>query len=418
MHYTDIQIRGFLKLGYFLGAYEKRHPVEFAGIDKQRYQHATDVELIEEGVIALRRTFDQLYDADEDLVVPLSGGLDSRLILASLLERRPAHRIHTYTYGVPHAYDFEIGCSVAKHAGTSHTPISTDKLTYQREELLDRVVATRRQVALLHTPPIRHLQRLFAGCRVWSGFVGDAVAGSHLHGMPSASREEAKRRYLRNRCLVRSVNLHRCDDDAFLPHIAAGTVPENTLTYDEQVLFEEAVPKFTESLALFDGFDYVTPFVNSPWADFMFSAPNRVRQGQRLLRDIATTAFPVLFSLPTKTTLGHPLDASPRRLAISRFTNRVRKLLHQFAPFVPYPHAITTDFDEAFRNSPDLARIARDSLDSLQRRRVVAWLDLDRLWTSHARRLRNLGDALVVLTSLELCIAAGELEEPERAGAA
>jgi hypothetical protein len=180
------------------------------------------------------------------------------------------------------------------------------------------------------------------------------------------------------------------------------------LSYDEQVLFEEAVPKFTESLALFEGFEYVTPFVNSPWATFMFSAPARARREERLLLLLARAAYPSLFELPTKNSLGLSPSVSRSWLQVHRQVNRIRKLAHQFVPTVNYPHMITNDFDEGFRVSPDLRRIGRDALDALTTRGVVNWLDLDRLWQTHQRRIRNFGDALLVLVSLELCIAARE----------
>jgi len=63
----------------------------------------------------------KLFISGKKHVVPISGGLDSRAILASLLKFTEAANIYTYTFGTPSTFDYEIGNLIAKETGTMHT---------------------------------------------------------------------------------------------------------------------------------------------------------------------------------------------------------------------------------------------------------------------------------------------------------
>lgn len=405
---AEIRIRGFLKLGYFLGPWEQRYPIDFSRIDRRLYAGESIERLVPLGIDSLDRTFAKLFDSKRENVVPLSGGLDSRLILGALLQQTEASRIHTYTYGVPGSYDYELGCLVAKHAGTRHVAFPLDRISYHEDELTELARRTRMQGAFLYHPPLREIERCYPGAVFWSGYVGDAIVGSHLKQRPARTADEAKRRYLHHRALVRSISLHACDDEVFLPLIEGGEIDPAIMTFDEQVLFAEAVPKFTEPLVLIPPLEYRTPLINTPWMDFNFSVPDEHRRGQRLMIRIGQLAFPQLFALPAKNKLGLPLTARPARVALQKQWNRLRKLIHQFLPAVSHPYVLYNDFDEGIRKSRDLQVLVRDCLTRLERRRVASWIDFDRIWTTHMRRMRNHGDALVVLSSLEFNLAEDE----------
>lgn len=405
---NPISIQSFLKLGYFIEYAGNRRPLDFSHIERARYVDVPRDELVGIGRAKLRQTFAALFPKNMEHVVPLSGGLDSRLILAALLEHTEARNIHTYTFGIPGCYDYEIAAIVAKRAGTRHVTFPMNRLSCHRDDIV--AVAKREdcQAVLFYNQPLRELERLFGGGLFWSGFVGDAVAGSHLHSPPSASLQAAKRLHLANRTFVRSTRLHRATDDEFLPYMGETNLPPELLTWDEQVLFSEAVPKFTVAHVLLHGFSYLTPLINTPWMDFMFSVPNRYRFGSKLMIDVGRTAFPQLFDLPSKNRLGHTFDTPDAVVRGSFWINRVRRLAHQFLPGVSWPNVLYNDFDEGIRTSRDMREVVRGALNALERRQICDWVDFSGLWRRHELRLRNHGDALVVLASLELLLQARE----------
>ena len=402
----ELNVNSFLKLGYFIRYAKVRQPLDYSRIDKSSYRALPSSQLAKIGVEKLRASIAQDFRRTDEHVVPMSGGMDSRLILAALLEFTDASNIHTYTYGIPGSYDYEIGCLVAKHAGTRHTPFAMNGYTYHEDELLDFADRADCQAVLFYQGPIRELSRRYSSSVIWSGYVGDAVAGSALRTPASTSIIEAKKRYLFHRAFVRSPKLHNCADSEFLPHMAGGAQDPNTLTYDEQVLFDEGVHKFTASHNLLKGFHYKTPLINSPWMDFMFSVPNELRLGEQLLVQLATSAFPKLFSLPTKNTQGWKLGSSSKLISATKWVNKARKLTHRVFPTVGYPLTMYNDFDEGIRNSPDLRRVVRSNLEDLKRRQIVDWIDFDALWKRHDWRTANHGLALIILASLELNLKA------------
>ncbi len=404
----SISIESFLKLGYFIEYSEQRCPIDFSRIDRALYADVPREELLRQGIAKLRETMAGLFESGVEHVLPISGGLDSRLILCALLEHTEARNIRTYTYGIPGCYDYEIGTLVAKQAGTRHIAFPMNRVTYQRDDLIEVAKREDCQAVLFYNQPLREIQRLFGGGLFWSGYVGDAVAGSYLYDPPAASLLEAKRNHLKQRRLVTSVGLHRVTDDELVPYMAGGKQASELLTWDEQVLFDEAVAKFTVAHVLWKGFRYKTPLINSPWMDFMFGVPNRFRLHTQLMIDIGRAAFARLFELPSKNRIGHRFDTPEPVLKATFWMNRARKLAHQFAPSVNWPNSQYNDFNEAIRTSPDVRGIVRDAIEALKRRDICGWVDFDGIWQRHDRRLRNHADALIVLASLELVLCARE----------
>lgn len=408
MDRSDLRLDSFLKLGYFIDYTRRRRPIDFSRIDKAAYAGASRQDLVPIGVAKLRETFLAEFAPAKDHVIPLSGGLDSRLILGALLEFTEAKNLQTYTFGIRGSYDYELGCSVARIIGTHHMAYPLNRIPYHEEDLLDFARRSDCQALLFLHPPTWEVDRRYAGALIWSGFVGDVVAGNFLRDPPSPTLEEAKRKYLQSRAYVRSVRLHRSADDAFLEHVTTEGLDPRDLSYDEQILLGEGIRKFTEPLVLFTGPDYRTPLINTPWMDFILSVPNEFRLRENLMIEIAQRAFPALFLLPSKNSLGMASDTSPRRLALGRFENKVRKLLHQFIPSIAYPYIMYNDFNEALRNDVNLRRIVLTNLDALKKRRIVDWINIDALFSRHMSRFRNHADALMTLTSLELVLRAQE----------
>ncbi|QPL05809.1 MULTISPECIES: asparagine synthase-related protein [Actinomyces] len=83
---------------------------------------------------ALGTTMTRLLDrlGGRRLLLPLSGGLDSRLLLAWLLRHGEAGRVATFTYGVPGAREVEVSRRVAQQAGVPWCAVP-----YERRALLE-----------------------------------------------------------------------------------------------------------------------------------------------------------------------------------------------------------------------------------------------------------------------------------------
>jgi len=405
----ELRINSFLRFGYFCDYDKQLAPIDFSRIDKDSHEDVSWEDLVKLGVEKLNETFTELWQEGRQHVVPLSGGLDSRLILGALLEHTSANELCTYTYGLTGSYDFEISNSIAKRIGTQHLPIRLDEFAYSIQNEYLSAKRTDCQGVLFHHPPFEILDDHFPSGLFWSGYVGDAIAGSYLRSKPSTTLREAQLRHLQSRVFVRSIKLHRCTDEDFLACMYEDHIDPEVLTLDEQVLFSEAATKFTAPLVLFSGYEFVTPLINTPWMDFILSVPNQYRYRQRLMIEVCRTAYPHLFSLPSANRLGHTFDASNRTVRSTFWINRVRKALHQFFPSVNWPNFQYYDFNEAARSNSSYRQILEKSINDLRDRGICDWVDFDGIWRRHDWRIGNHGDALVTLASLEIVLRAGEV---------
>jgi len=366
-------------------------------------------ELVERGGERWRAVFSS--PSERLNVVPLSGGIDSRAILAGLLETRQPGSLRAVTFGLRGSLDYEIGRRVARAAGVESVGIDLAAVPLERDRLLD-VAATTTPGWLFDT----FFNRLMAD-RVledgiwWSGFMGDTLAGSRLPVRASDVWAEAVRRHVATFRAVASVDLLPGDVDptALLPTTPLGS--SAVLSFDEQLNFFARQPPAHLPVLVDPRTDIRTPFLDARWRDFILGVPRELRVGKNLYKRILFRAFPELMHLPEKGNFGLPADAADRRVDRRKQAHRVRRRIRSLAPKLavrPNRMANYLDFDLAVRRRDDVRTLVRDAIRSLSARGVVEWLDLEGLWTRHVRGTRNHGDALMMLAALDLNLEAEE----------
>ena len=124
------------------------------------------------------------------VVIPLTGGRDSRALLGAALHVFPNRQIHCVTFGPAGSADVEGARVACKSARVSHEVIDPDTFEWD----LDLVTADIRRPldARSGVPPIDGVvafgtlaRTIPPGLPVLSGFLGDATIGSHLLGEAS-----------------------------------------------------------------------------------------------------------------------------------------------------------------------------------------------------------------------------------------
>ena len=151
------------------------------------------------------------------------------------------------------------------------------------------------------------------------------------------------------------------------------------------------------------------PFLHPDWTSFMLSVPRRHRREQFLYKQILQNAYPDLFSLRTKTCAGLPLNAPRWERTLRNTTRRVNALARRLAPgrFLGISPLVNyIDFDEGFRKRDDLMTLVHESIQRLRKCGVADWINLESIWNRHQRRQGNYADALTLLASLEINLAA------------
>jgi hypothetical protein len=135
-------------------------------------------ELLEQTRGAWNTAVARRLDRAERPGLTLSGGLDSRAILAEASRQRD--HIRAVTYGVPQSDDVRIAARAARAAGAEWDlfPLYTDGWLERRTNRILETDGLMDLVDLMHTEVLEHLPAAFDV--YLSGYIGDAVAGSTL----------------------------------------------------------------------------------------------------------------------------------------------------------------------------------------------------------------------------------------------
>ena len=397
-----VNLNSFLKLGYFIKYHNEAFLLAFSHIDKLKYRDHTEDELVEIGTTKFIDAIANDFKTDQQHVIPLSGGLDSRAILAALLKFTPTSNIKTYTFGTPGTLDYEIGNFIAHVTGTEQVAFPLSEYVASQEEYLDVSKRVDHQTVLFHHPPIWELDKLYKGCQFWSGYIGDAITGGHVPCITVDNPDNAKIKYLQEFQFVTSIDLSQCSLDDLFEHIHSNFFDKRLLSYEEQLLYMERVQKITAPHILMEGFNYKTPFINNDFMDFMLSIDDSYRRNQYLYKKILLNLSPELFSLKTKNNYGLPLDVGGVRNFVYRAYNKGKNIISRVIPKFVRPGLNYMDFEKVIRENVSFKEIIRSNVYDLQARHLVDWVDIDQIWNNHMRKKNDHADALMTLASLEL----------------
>ncbi|MEW6434116.1 MAG: asparagine synthase-related protein [Myxococcota bacterium] len=426
-------IRTFLRIGYVPGT-----ATLFEGVDclpggcrlvvgaegwrvKERFQTPPPraegdwTRLREEGARLFVAAVHRAAAAQPEVLVPLSGGMDSRAILAALLEVLPAWKINTYTHGTIGANDFELGNLVARRVGTRHVSIDLDQVPFTYDALATAAVWSDANTDLAQ-PAVWHRVAEIFGTSVpqWTGFTGDGLGGSHYRPPRAVTMTEAVEAYL-NEEAVHYDWVDRNEpwrEEAAL--VATETAYDRSLGRHEAVWFDNHVERYTTHHIFMNALSFVNPFMDDEFASFMLSLPSEWRDGKRFFDDMVRSRFPKLFGLPTKSEGWHQGGV---RQAGWRLEQAARKAAWRIAPSrFHHPMMSYLDFGEALRRRDDVSRLAAELLTGLARRGVVDGREVLRRWKSHRAGAADHRYVLTLLMSLEVALRVfSDAEGPRRA---
>lgn len=406
---SQLRLNSFLKFGYFLD-YAPRYAFDLSLVKRSTYAGVPEEQLVRSGAHILTRAITESYLPGRDNVVPLSGGLDSRAVLACLRECTESANIHTYTFGTPGTLDFDIGNAIGRRFGTRHRAIPLTEHRYTLDTLLDVSRRTDHQTLVFHTAPVELMDSEYGGHIHWSGAFAGTPSGNVLPKVPSATRAEAKSRFIAHKYThVQSCQLTNCPDQDLHSLLETEWLAPDRVTYDEQLHLQFAQLRWIAPHVLMDGFEYRTPFLDREWLGFIMSIADQHRYNQRLYKKILLHAFPAEFSLPTKSHYGVPLGAGRIAVFSVRARNRIRRTAQRWRPRRPNPKTNYIDFASAIRLRSDVREVIGSSIMDLRSRGIVDWVDIESLWSRHLSGTADFSDALLVLASLEIhCKARGD----------
>jgi hypothetical protein len=253
------------------------------------------------------------YSPNEKLLLPLSGGVDSRYVLGTALELVAASRIIAMTFGAPGSYDFEIGQKVAKAMGVRHLAYPLSPAVYSAGALIKNCQDTDGQISFTTEAPVEVYQDLAQyGTVMLSGYVGDAVMGKKAH---------FKSNMVDHRSIVLDDITLKCSDPlaAYLPSnvVDASFYYENgqasSLDPAELWFFINHFTKYSFYCVfkLREHFKYINPFIDYAFLDYFLNLPLAMRAERKIYFEWLPRHFPQLSGLPCSSFWGAPLSAPP-----------------------------------------------------------------------------------------------------------
>ncbi len=398
-----LNLNSFLDFGYFLKYDNAKMLIDISLAEPDKYKDVSYDEIVKIGTKLYRDAVDNLYDSNKEHCVPLSGGVDSRMVLAGLLECTEAQNVHTYTFGVPGALDYEIGQMIAKKIGTKHTQINLNDCVYTQDELLEISRRMDMQTIVFLTPPLSAIRK-FEDMDVWSGFLGDVVLGITFHPTKNCDQNVLLKEYLRMQQYVKSIRLSNSKYNEFFPLID-GIDTLSSLELSETIRYCNGHVKNTFPNVCMSGFEYKIPAIDQELVYYAFSIADEYRFGDDLRLAVLSTIDSVFLKYPLKNKLG--LNGNAPKFAVTA----KRAICYAKKKFGISTIGSTNyqDFNTNIIQKPYLQELVRNNIYDLESRNIIPWIKPSKIFEDHLAGKGKYGDALIVLTSLEIHLKNGKM---------
>jgi hypothetical protein len=258
--------------------------------------------IIKYGANLIREIISEFLNSGiEKILVPLSGGYDSRLLLALLMEHTKPSMINTLTYGTPGSFDYEIGRRVAIKAGTNHKQINLEETYFTIDCLKYTATQTNNSVSVFHQPPLHLIRDYYSDFSVFSGAYGGTIAGAKSKKHPPENLVE---NFFNNNLFIRKQTI---SDDSIISILPLVKYLDLSILSNCEKLDRSEIlniyyrqNRYIKSAITWRDFNIITPFSHPKWVQFMLALPKKYRLDRRYYRELIKFISPTLNTIPFK----------------------------------------------------------------------------------------------------------------------
>ena len=393
----------------------------------------TREELISQLDILWQNAVQRRTKLNRSIIIPLSGGLDSRAILAAALRCISKEDITTFTYGEKGSFDFEIGQIVAKESGVRNIPLAAEKINFEEKykksfDDIEGMIDATPYFAVDGYEGIKNY-----GNVIFSGTMIDVLLGRHILSnifSPDLLKKEILSKTDQMEINKLIFNRQKLNDEAEIVQLFS---QEFLKDMDIMSSFSSTHPQFENIknkrvpdyfaawdynhrwnkyvyFAVFrkrDLFRYMT-MLDSDLVDFTLKLSPEFRLDENLYIDMLLQRYPELFKIPTKTNSGLNLDAT----RISIFTNkaliRLKKDINRlFKNYLKQNIFLDKsrnylDYNELLRTNEEYRNYFRKMISRVEERDYFSQSYIESIWKAHLQGKKDYIGILGLLVTFEL----------------
>ena len=347
------------------------------------------------------------YESNTSHIVPLSGGMDSRIVLAALLEFTEARNIHTYTFGMTGAYDYEIPNRIAKKMGTKHTNFNSNDTLYTIEGLIRAAVASDGNTEVFHPLVLNRIADHYdSEATYWSGFAGDLVGGAFGDKLAGESPKQQLINYEK-----RGIHFSEdtIKDELLYPYIADGKKMTGYVSESEACFWENHVERYTGHHIFRNDMKIEAPLIDTRLLKFFFTLPDHERTNKKFFNESFSSIFPKVFSVPT-TDYGYKYSKRSFLEPLRKTKFYSKAMGWRIAPnLFTHPNAAYIDMQHAINERSDVRSCIDELLADLAQRGLVDNKRMFLFLSDHRNGRRNYTKDIINLASLEVILKAANL---------
>lgn len=393
----------------------------------EEYDSRAKEELVDEVGALWQRAVERRIDKDEKIIIPLSGGVDSRAVLAAALRCTPKDNIITFTFGEEGSFDFEIGKMVAAKAGVRNVSLGVERGGFEKQygtslNDIEGMVDVTPYFAIKGYEGMKNY-----GGNILSGYIGDFIMGSHMYPemiktslVTDKDYEEAanlifKKDFLSMYSLSdikRLFSLAFCKE--IVNPISANELKNNSNKNLSNIYFKHFLENHVNNYTYFTVFryrhlfNYRAPFLDNDLVDFMRKVPPKLRFGQKLYKAMLLSKYPELFRLPTKNSFGLRWDASNIQLFFARVIrlskvrmNKISNLLVRRSIFQDKAKNYI-DYDDLLMRDAEYRDYIERMIEKIKEREYFNKEHIEKIWNLHMRGRKHYSRLLGSLVTFEL----------------
>jgi len=365
----------------------------------------------------------------EKIIIPLSGGFDSRAILAAALKYCSKDNIITFTFGEKGSFDFEIAQIIAQKTGVKNVSLGIEKEDFEKQY----TISLKDSETMIDATPycaINGYQNLKTfGDRILSGFMGGEIMGSLITPQMMKVRLKSKQDY--NRAGNFIFNWRRRYNHKIVTKLCSPISKYITdyrqsfnqttndlhtiqskdfINYCTRWLYKNEERNYTSFCVLRfrNLFDFSIPFLDNDLVDFLLTLPPEFRIQKYLYKSMLLKRYPELFTLPTKNNYGHGIDADDVTIFLSKIILQLKRRTNIVCNKIMKRNIFQDkninyiDYDDFLRTNKEYREFISRYINKVKNREYFNKEFIENIWRLELNGKKNYATFLGLLVTFEL----------------